>query len=126
LGGEPFFVVTQPVHAGLIAALREQVIPRLLAPAPPSDAAKLAADPLAVRCMIVLDREGFAPKWFADLKAGPIAILTYHKYPGENWPVAEFRPHTVRRPSGEVVERDDLTQKDCYRRRGLGLLDSPG
>jgi hypothetical protein len=41
LGGEPFFVVTQAVHAGLIAAVREQVIPRLLADAPPIDAAKL-------------------------------------------------------------------------------------
>ena len=49
LGGEPFFVVTQPIHAGLIAALREQVIPRLLAEAPQVEAAQLKADPLRMR-----------------------------------------------------------------------------
>lgn len=113
LGGEPFFVVTPKVHAGLIAALREQVIPRLLADAPPMDPATLAADPLAVRFMIVFDREGFSPKWFADLKAERIAILTYHKYPGENWPVEEFRPYSVRLPSGEVVERELAERGTC-------------
>jgi hypothetical protein len=62
LGGEPFFVVTQPVHEGLIASLRQQIIPRLLADAPPLDAATLAADAQAVRFTIVFDREGFSPK----------------------------------------------------------------
>jgi len=42
-GREPFFVVTQPIHAGLIEALRQWVIPRLLAEAPQRDAAQLAA-----------------------------------------------------------------------------------
>src|SRR6266550_2066115 len=49
LGGEPFFVVTQAIHAGLIAALREQVIPRLLTEAPQVEAAKPKSDPLAMR-----------------------------------------------------------------------------
>src|SRR6185369_15383537 len=87
LGGEPFFVVTQPVHEGLIAALRQQVIPRLLADAPELDAAKLAADPHAMRFTIIFDREGFSPKLFTELKEQRIGILTYHKYPGDNWPV---------------------------------------
>jgi len=113
LGGEPFFVVTQPVHAGLIAAVRDQVIPRLLADAPPIDAAKLASDPQAIRFMIVFDREGFSPKWFAGLKAEHIAILTYHKYPEENWPAEDFRPHAVRLPSGEVVERELAERGTC-------------
>jgi hypothetical protein len=122
LGGEPFFVVTQPVHAGLIAALREQVIPRLLAEAPPADAAKLAADPQAVRFIIVFDREGFSPKWFAALKAERIAILTYHKYPGENWPAEEFRPHSVRLPSGEAVERE-LAERGTRLSNGLWVRE---
>lgn len=113
LGGAPFFVVTQPVHAGLIAAVRDQVIPRLLADAPPMDAAQLAADPWAVRFTIVFDREGFSPKWFADLKAERIGILTYHKYPGEPWPVEEFRTYTVRLPSGEMVERQLAERGTC-------------
>ena len=106
LGGEPFFVVTQPLHKGLIAALREQVIPRLLAEAPQPDADTLAANPHAVRFTVVFDREGFSPKLFAELQAQGIAILTYHKYPKDPWPVEEFSRHSVRLVSGEVVERE--------------------
>ncbi|MGH7997592.1 MAG: putative transposase, partial [Opitutaceae bacterium] len=105
LGGEPFFVVTQPVHSGLIAALREQVIPRLLADAPALDEAK-AADPQAVRFTIIVDREGFSPKLFAELKDQRIAVLTYHKHPGEDWPAEEFGPQQVRLHTGEIVQRD--------------------
>jgi hypothetical protein len=106
LGGEPFFVVTQPVHEGLIAALRQQVIPRLLADAPELDAATLASDPQAMRFTIIFDREGFSPKLFAELKEQRIGILTYHKYPGENWPVEEFSTRSVRLHTGEVVQRE--------------------
>lgn len=113
LGGEPFFVVTQPVNEGLIAVLRTQIIPRLLADAPPVDEAKLEADPLAVRFMIVFDREGFSPALFAQFKAQRIAILTYHKYPGENWPLEEFQKHTLRLVSGEVVERELAERGTC-------------
>jgi len=105
LGGEPFFVVTQPLHKGLIAALREQVIPRLLRDAPQSEAGTLAGDPTAVRFTMVFDREGFSPKLFAELQAQRIAILTYHKYPEVAWPSEEFSPQLVRLVSGEVVER---------------------
>lgn len=105
LGGEPFFVVTQPVHAGLIAALREQVVPRLLADAPPLDPAQ-AGDPHAIRFTLIVDREGFSPREFADLKRQHIGVLTYHKYPGEDWPAGEFAVQLVRLHSGESVERD--------------------
>ena len=106
LGGEPFFVVTQPVNAGLIAALRQRVIPRLLADAPKLDAAKLASDPQAMRFTVIFDREGFSPKLFAEFKELRIGILTYHKFPGENWPLEEFSTRSVRLYSGEVVERE--------------------
>jgi len=106
LGGEPFFVVTQPVHEGLIAALRQQVIPRLLADAPKLDAVRLAADPQAMRFTIIFDREGFSPKFFAELKEQQIGILTYHKYPKDNWPVEEFSTRTVRLHTGEIVKRE--------------------
>lgn len=105
LGGEPFFVVTQPLHAGLIAALRQQVIPRLLVEAPQRDAAQLATDPWAMRFSVVFDREGYSPDFFAELTAQRIGFLTYHKHPGEAWPAEEFRLRSVRLPTGEVVER---------------------
>jgi hypothetical protein len=122
LGGEPFFVVTQPLHAGLIAALRQQVIPRLLAEAPALNADRLAADPQAVRFTVVFDREGFSPKLFAELKAERIAILTYHKFPGEKWPEAEFRSRSVHLHTGEVVERD-LAERGTQRSNGLWVRE---
>lgn len=118
LGGEPFFVVTQLVHAGLIAALREQVIPRLLADAPPLEPAQAAADPHAVRFTLVVDREGFSPKLFAELAAQRIAVLTYHKYPGDDWPAGEFAGQTVRWHTGETVQRE-LAERGTRLSNGL-------
>ena len=122
LGGEPFFVVTQPVHEGLIAALRQQVIPRLLADAPEMDAAKLASDPQAMRFTIIFDREGFSPELFADLKEQRIGILTYHKYPGQNWPVEEFSTRSVCLHTGEVVERE-LAERGTQLSNGLWVRE---
>jgi hypothetical protein len=113
LGGEPFFVVTQPLHTGLIAALRDRVIPQLLADAPQPDAARLAADPTAMRFTVVFDREGFSPELFRELKDQRIAILTYHKYPEDPWPAEEFRRQSVRLVSGEVVERELAERGTC-------------
>lgn len=122
LGGEPFFVVTQPVHEGLIAALRQQVIPRLLTDAPAMDAAKLAADPQAMRFTIIFDREGFSPKLFAELKEQQIGVLTYHKYPKDNWPVEEFSTRQVRLHTGEVVERE-LAERGTQLSNGLWVRE---
>lgn len=112
LGGEPFFVVTQPIHAGLIAALREQVIPRLLADAPALTPAQ-AADPQAIRFTLIVDREGYSPEFFAELKAQHIAVLTYRKYPGEDWPAGEFVLRQVRLHSGETVARELAERGTC-------------
>jgi len=122
LGGEPFFVVTQPLHQGLIAALRGQVIPRLLADAPQGDAGTLAANPAAVRFTVVFDREGFSPKLFAELQAQRVAILTYHKYPEAPWPSEEFSPQWVRLVSGEVVERE-LAERGTRLSNGLWVRE---
>lgn len=122
LGGEPFFVVTQPIHAGLIAALREQVIPRLLRDAPQVGADKLKTDPQAMRFTVIFDREGFSPKFFQELAEQRIGVLTYHKYPAENWPVEEFRMHAVRLPTGEVVERE-LAERGTQLSNGLWMRE---
>ena len=99
LGGEPFFVVTEVVNTGLIAALREHVIPELL------DATVNTTTTLP-RATVVFDREGYSPEFFAELKAQNVAMLTYHKFPGEAWPEAEFGHHSVRLHSGELVTRE--------------------
>ncbi len=122
LGGEPFFVVTQSIHAGLIAALREQVIPRLLAEAPQVPVAKLQADPQALRFTIIFDREGFSPKLFAELSEQRIGVLTYHKYPGEKWPAEEFSTQSVHLHTGQVVERE-LAERGTRLSNGLWMRE---
>lgn len=107
LDGAPFFVVTQPVNSGLIAALRGQVIPQLLALTAGTLAAPgaPAADTLP-RFTLVFDREGYSPELFTELKTEGIAILTYHKFPEAAWPETEFSAHAVRLTTGEVVTRE--------------------
>jgi Transposase protein len=122
LGGQPFFVVTQPIHARLIAALREQVIPRLLTDAPQPDAPTLEADAQAMRFTIIFDREGFSPKFFAELSQQRIGFLTYHKYPKENWPAEEFRMQSVRLHTGPVVERS-LAERGTQLSNGLWVRE---
>lgn len=121
LGGEPFFVVTQAIHAGLIAALREQVIPRLLADAPPLSPAQ-QEDPHAVRFTVIFDREGYSPKFFAELSQQRIGLLTYHKYPGELWPAEEFGTQAVRLHTGEVVEQE-LAERGTFLSNNLWMRE---
>jgi hypothetical protein len=84
--------------------LRDQIVPRLKADAPnqPTED-QLEAKPLLSRFTIVFDREGYSPDFFAQMKQERIAVLTYHKFPGELWPEQEFRPHQVSLVNGEQV-----------------------
>jgi hypothetical protein len=61
LGGAPFFVLTQPINPGLIAVLRQSIVPRLLVEAPQPDAEALAADAFLPRLTLIFDREGYSP-----------------------------------------------------------------
>ena len=104
LDGRPFFAVNAPVNPGLVALLRDVIVPRLLADAPGQPgAATLAADRAAVRLTVVFDREGYSPELFAAPAARRIAVLTYHKFPGEDRPADEFAAQTVTLANGEGV-----------------------
>jgi hypothetical protein len=103
LGGAPFFVLTQPVNPGLIAVLRQSIVPRLVVEAPQPSAEALAADPLLPRFTLIFDREGYSPDFFAELEAQRIAILTYHKY-RRQMASDRVRRHSVRLHNGEIVE----------------------
>jgi hypothetical protein len=105
MDGQPFFMVSYPVDPGLLNVLEHNIVPRLRAEAPgqPSEE-QLAAEPLLSRFCIVFDREGYSPNFFARMKEQRIAVLTYHKYPGEPWPEMEFRTQSVSLVNGEVVE----------------------
>ena len=103
--GQPFFVVHRPVDPGLLKVLEEEIIPRLEREVPNQPTAEqLAADPDLDKFTVVHDREGFSPGAIARLKARRIAILTYHKYPGADWPEAEFQVHKVKLIHGQEEE----------------------
>jgi len=52
---------------------------------------------------LVFDREGYSPEFMARMKAQQVAVLTYHKYPGEDWSETEFSEHTLTLPTGETT-----------------------
>jgi hypothetical protein len=123
LDGRPFFVVSQAVNPGLIDVLRERIVPRLKAEAPgqPSEA-ELAADPEAIRFVLVFDREGYSPDFWAWLKTERIAALTYHKYPGADWPVSDFAECAIQLANGEETTLS-LAEKSVVLSNGLAARE---
>jgi hypothetical protein len=100
--GRPFFVVNTAANPGLIAVLRQEIIPRLLTEVPhqPTEA-ELQADPWRCRFVMIFDREGYSPELFAELWGRRIAAQTYRKGTLEDWPAAEFVDYEVVLPNGE-------------------------
>lgn len=105
MDGQPFVFVNQAVDPGLLATLRSDLVPWLETNVPVSDELqqRLREDPHQHWFTLVFDREAYSPEFFADMRPRHIAILTYHKYPGEDWPVEEFAECGVRLASGEEV-----------------------
>jgi hypothetical protein len=101
LDGQPFFLVSRTVDPGLLAVLSEQIVPRLevlTSPQPTEGSGESRP-----RFTLVFDREGYSPAFFAQMQRRNIAVLTYHKFPGADWPTPEFTSHTVRLANGEEV-----------------------
>ena len=114
MDGQPFFLVTRPVDPGILTVLREEIVPRLERDAPGQpDSGSLEADPLRSRFTLVFDREGYSPSFFAEMKTRRIAILSYHKFPGEPWPQSEFRTQKVTLVHGEEVELELAERGVC-------------
>jgi hypothetical protein len=106
MDGQPFLYVNKEVDPGLIATLHEDVIPWLegnVAKTPEQER-RLAEDARAHWFTIVFDREGYSPELFEQMRKKRIAILTYHKYPQEDWRGEEFGTHSVELAGGETVE----------------------
>ena len=92
LDGQPFFVVNQVVDPGMIKVIETDILPRLDKDVPDQpDAETLKAHPLQHRFMLIFDREGYSPAFLARMKSQRVACMTYHKYPGEDWPEDEFQ-----------------------------------
>jgi hypothetical protein len=106
MDGQPFFVLNQAVDPGMLQVLEGEIVPRLEKEIPNQPTAEeLQADAKLHRFTVIFDREGYSPAFFRTMKDKHIACLTYHKYPGEDWPQEEFFPCSVHLASGACVER---------------------
>lgn len=103
--GQPFFMISTPATDGLLAMLRQNIVPRLIQDVPrqPTED-QLKADPYLSRFAIVFDREGYSPKFFKEMWHKRISCYTYHKFPKADWAKQEFTEHTVTFPTGEQVK----------------------
>jgi transposase len=103
--GQPFFAVERPIDHGLLEVLRSDIVPRLLkeVPGQPTEE-ELKADRYRARFVILFDREGYSPEFFKEMwQTHRIACITYHKYPKDDWPTAEFAEIETTMPGGERV-----------------------
>jgi len=104
LDGQPFFLINKDVDPGLIKVLEEEIVPRLEKDVPnqPSEE-QLSSTPFLHRFTLIFDREGYSPDFFLRMKEKNIACLSYHKYPGADWPEEEFVLQKVQMSSGNIV-----------------------
>lgn len=105
MDGQPYLYVNKEVDPGLIATLKQDLIPWLEASVAksPEQQKRLAEEPRAHWFTIVFDREGYSPDLFEQMRQKRIAVLTYHKFPKQDWSAAEFTPHSVQLSGGETV-----------------------
>ena len=103
--GQPFFSIERPIDHGMLEAIENDVVPRLLNDVPNQPAKEqLDADPYRSRFLLIFDREGYSPAFFRRMwEKHRIACITYHKFPKEDWPTSEFSEVTGMMPNGETV-----------------------
>jgi hypothetical protein len=121
--GRPFFVISTALTPGLLATLKQDIVPRLLAEVPgqPSEE-ELARHPYRCRFTLISDREGYSPEFFQSMWEARIAYQTYHKYPREDWPVEEFTEQGVRLAHGESV-RMQLAERGTRLGKGVWVRE---
>jgi hypothetical protein len=85
---------------------------------------QLEAEPLLKTLHDRLRHEGYSPNFFAQMKEERIAILTYHKFPGELWSKQEFREHKVSLVNGEEVTME-LAERGVQLSNDLWVRESP-
>jgi hypothetical protein len=131
MDGQPFLYVNKEVDPGLIATLKQNVIPWLEASVTKTaeQERRLAADVRAHWFTMVFDREGYSPDLFEQMRKKRIAILTYHKFPQDDWRREEFATHSVELSGGEAVtmklaERGARLANNLWLREIRKLTDS--
>jgi len=131
MDGQPFLYVNKEVDPGLIATLTQDVIPWLESHVTktPEQERRLAEDARDHWFTMVFDREGYSPELFEKMRRKRIAVLTYHKFPREDWRSEEFGAHSVELAGGETVtlqlaERGTRLSNNLWVREIRKLTDS--
>jgi hypothetical protein len=124
LDGQPFFYINQEIDHGLVQALREDIVPWLEkhAPVGPEHQQRMDHDALTPRFTVVFDREGYSPDLFEELQGRRIAVLSYHRYPGEDWEAREFQSQVVTLANGETVQMN-LAERGTRLPKGLWIRE---
>lgn len=105
MDGQPFLLVNKAVDPGLIQVVENELVPTLkeMTQNNIDDEKQGVDDPLQHIFTLVFDREGYSPQFFLRMKQQNIACITYHKFPGEDWPEKEFSERTLTLHSGLVT-----------------------
>ncbi len=112
--GQPFFSIPQEVNSGLLAVLRNRIVPRLLEEVPNQPGKEeLQDNPWLFRFAMVFDREGYSPDFFREMWEKRIACYTYRKYGEDDWPEFEFEEREVLFPNGEITKMK-LAERGTY------------
>ena len=104
--GQPFFVVSKTINAGMNAVISEEIIPQLRKDVPnqPDDDA-LKKDPYLHRFILVFDRESSGPTFFKKLwDEERVACISYRKNVKDQWPQEEFTEEITEMPNGEILK----------------------
>lgn len=121
MDGQPFFVVTKPVDPGLLTVLRENFVPRLKVDVPGQPSVEeLACQPYLHRFILIFDRAGYSPEFFKEMRDERVAVVTYHKFPGDPWDDSEFHTRPVKLVNGENVDLALAERGTCLSNGLLG------
>ena len=105
MDGQPFMVINKAVDPGMIKVIENDILPELSARVPAqTERTAAATKPYPHKFTLVFDREGYSPEFMARMKSQQVAVLTYHKYPGEDWLETEFSEHSLTLPTGETAQ----------------------
>jgi len=103
--GLPFFVVRKAENKGLLAVLKDDIVPRLLQDVPNQPGKEeFKTNRHLSRFMLVFDREGYSPSFFQKMWGKRIACCTYRKYVKDKWDFEEFNKVNVTLSNGEIEE----------------------
>ena len=102
MDGQPFMVLNKAVDPGMIKVIENDILPELETRVPAQAERKAAAtNPYPHKFTLVFDREGYSPEFMSRMKAKQVAVLTYHKYPGDDWDESEFHEQVLTLSTGE-------------------------